>query len=143
MTIAVSRELVWRCLTNSELLKQWYSQDPWRVTRAELDVRTGGQQVITIAGPDGKSQTIVEVFLEVVEGEKLVLTDAFSQAWIPALTASKVTEICLESVAKGTRLQVSVSCWNQLDSAPLHQHFEEGWRQAVDRISEVSRGLFL
>lgn len=141
MTIAVPREKFWRCLTNSDLLKQWYSQLPWQVKQAEIDVCPGGVQAITLSGPDGKKLTVTEVFLEVIEGQKLVFTDAFEKGWIPSSKASRVTELQLETVPQGTRLSLSVAYWNPVDLEFQDKNFDEGWHQAVGRIEELCRGL--
>lgn len=141
MTVAVPREKFWRCLTNRDLLKQWYSQLPWQVKQVDMDVRPGGVQTITLSGPNGKKLTVTEVFLEVIEGQKLVFTDAFEKGWAPSSKATKVTELQLETVPEGTRLSLSVAYWNQADLECQDKNFDEGWHQAVSRIEELCRGL--
>lgn len=141
MTIPVPRDKFWRCLTNSDLLNQWYSKPPWQVKQADMDVRPGGRQAITLDGPYGNRLTVIEVFLEVIEGQKLVFTDAFEKSWVPSSKATKVTELQLETVPEGTRLSLSVAYWNQADLECHDKNFDEGWRQAVGKIEELCRGL--
>ena len=74
--IDAPRDKVWRCWTEPELLMQWYCPRPWRVTRAELDVRPGGRSYVLMEGPNGEQAPNPGVYLEVVPGRKLVMTDA-------------------------------------------------------------------
>lgn len=141
MTLKVSREKLWHCLTDSELLRQWYCQAPSRVTHAELDVRTGGRQVITVSEPLGGKTTVTEVFLEVIDGRNLVFTDAFDQAWIPSKKATKVTEITLEDVPDGTRLSLFVTFWDEADREAQEKGFDEGWREGINRLEVLSRSI--
>ena len=113
MSLAVPKEKVWQCFTNSSLVKQWYSQPPYQVVEADMDIRPGGRQVITVSGPDGKRLSTTEVILEVVSGEKLVFTDAFDRAWKPSSKATKVTEIKLDSVPTGTRIEPAPEIWTE------------------------------
>lgn len=141
MSLAVPKEKVWQCFTNSSLVKQWYSQPPYQVVEADMDIRPGGRQVITVSGPDGKRLSTTEVILEVVSGEKLVFTDAFDRAWKPSSKATKVTEIKLDSVPTGTRISLCVSYWDKTDQESLDKHFEDGWKGAVDRIEGLCRAF--
>ena len=40
--IDAPREKLYRCWTESELLKKWFTPAPWTTPFAELDVRPGG-----------------------------------------------------------------------------------------------------
>lgn len=84
LTLAAPRTHVWRCWTEPELLKQWFCPLPWTTPFAELDVRTGGTNRITMRSPDGEDMPTCGVYLEVVPLEKIVVTDAYTSAWEPS-----------------------------------------------------------
>ena len=43
---------VWRAWTEPELLKVWFTPRPWTVSRAELDVRPGGSNLVVMRSPE-------------------------------------------------------------------------------------------
>jgi uncharacterized protein YndB with AHSA1/START domain len=74
------RDKLWRCWVEPELLKQWFCPKPWYVSEARIDLRPGGEFFTLMNGPDGERFGEPGVFLEVVEKERLVFTDAFRPA---------------------------------------------------------------
>ncbi len=74
--IDAPRTLVWRCWTETELLAQWFCPKPWRVSQADMDIRSGGRMNTVMEGPDGERIENVGSFLEVGERQRLVFTDA-------------------------------------------------------------------
>src|SRR4249920_4168291 len=82
--INAPREKVYRAWTDPELLKQWFAPLPYTTPVAELDVRPGGANLIVMRGPEGKDMPNRGVYLEVVENERLVFTDAYTKAWEPS-----------------------------------------------------------
>ena len=105
------REAVWRCWTDPHLLEQWFCPRPWHVTDAVLELRPGGQFSTVMHGPDGEEFPTMGVFLEVVEGRKLVSTDAFTPGWRPAGKPFMASEVVLDDdgrdVSPSVRLAMS------------------------------------
>jgi uncharacterized protein YndB with AHSA1/START domain len=64
--IAVSREKLYRCWTEPELIRQWFAPRPWTVPRADVDARAGGSSRIVMRSPEGQEVANPGVFLEVV-----------------------------------------------------------------------------
>jgi len=54
--IDAPREKVYRCWTESALLKQWFAPKPYETPIAELDVRPGGSSLIVMARRSGHTQ---------------------------------------------------------------------------------------
>jgi uncharacterized protein YndB with AHSA1/START domain len=75
---------VFRAWTDPALLVQWFAPLPWTTPKAELDVRPGGSNMVVMRGPDGTEFPNRGVYLEVVENQRLVFTDAFVAAWEPS-----------------------------------------------------------
>jgi uncharacterized protein YndB with AHSA1/START domain len=82
--IDASREKVFRAWTEPELIKQWFAPQPWTTPSAATDVRPGGSSLIVMRSPEGKDFPNRGIYLEVVKNERLVLTDAYTSAWIPS-----------------------------------------------------------
>src|SRR5215469_3833001 len=75
--IDAPREKVFRAWTEPELLKQWFAPLPYTTPVAELDVRAGGANLIVMRDPTGNEFANRGIYLEVVENERLVFTDAY------------------------------------------------------------------
>jgi uncharacterized protein YndB with AHSA1/START domain len=73
-TLKAPRALVWDCWTNPAYLPHWFVPRPHRVVACDLDVRVGGRCNTTFE-VDGAIIPNEGVYLEVIEGEKLVFTD--------------------------------------------------------------------
>ncbi|MBP0656714.1 SRPBCC domain-containing protein, partial [Mycobacterium tuberculosis] len=76
--IDAPRANIFRAWTEVDLLKQWFAPLPYTTPHAELDVRAGGPRVIVMRGPDGTEFPNQGVYLEVVENDRLVVTDAYT-----------------------------------------------------------------
>jgi len=82
--IDAPRDKVFRAWTEPELLKQWFAPLPWTTSKAETDTRAGGASLIVMRSPEGNEFPSRGVYLEVVQNERLVFTDAFTKDWEPS-----------------------------------------------------------
>jgi uncharacterized protein YndB with AHSA1/START domain len=142
-TLHAPRAAVWRCWAEPELLKQWYCPKPWYVSVAEMDLRAGGASLVVMNGPNGEEQRLPGQYLEVVEGRRLVFTDAFDGDWRPAGKPFMVGFVELSDAADGhTHMVWGARHWREEDRA---QHeamgFEQGWNAAADQLEELARSL--
>jgi uncharacterized protein YndB with AHSA1/START domain len=142
--IDAPRAAVWRCWTEPELLKHWHCPKPWYVSVVEQDIRPGGASFMIFNGPNGEEQRLPGQFLEVVEGTRLVFTDAFVGNWRPG--ASKpfmVGYVELEDAGDGkTRMLWGARHWSEEDrQTHLEMGFEQGWNAAADQLNDLARAL--
>lgn len=142
-TIKASRQKVWRCWTESDLLKQWYCPKPWSVSHAELDVRAGGINLVVMQGPDGQQMSVPGVYLDVEPGTRLVFTDAFERAWVPSAKAFMVADITLSDTPEGhTQYTARVLHWSVADrEAHQKMGFHVGWGIAADQLEALAQTL--
>jgi uncharacterized protein YndB with AHSA1/START domain len=133
--IAAPPSLVYRAWTDPVLLLQWFTPAPWKTTKAELDVRAGGSNLIVMEGPDGQIVPNRGVYLEVVPNERLVITDAYVSAWIPASKPFMTAVLTFESEGDGTRYTARVRHWTD-DDRDAHEEmgFHQGWSAAADQL---------
>jgi uncharacterized protein YndB with AHSA1/START domain len=141
--IDAPRENVYRCWTEPTLVTQWFAPKPWTTPRAEMDVRTGGSSLVVMAGPDGNEFPNPGVFLEVVPGKKIVLTDAYTKAWEPSEKPFMTVVLTFEDEGEGkTRYIARVGHWSVTDREEHEKMgFHEGWGQCADQLEEVARRL--
>src|ERR1700704_2370566 len=106
---------VFRAWTDPELLKQWFAPLPYTTPVAELDVRPGGANLGVMRSPEGKDMPNRGVYLEVVENERLVFTDAYTKAWEPSQKPFMTVILTFEDVGGKTRYTARVRHWTVAD----------------------------
>jgi uncharacterized protein YndB with AHSA1/START domain len=140
--IDAPREKLYRCWTESELLKKWFTPAPWTTPFAELDVRRGGSNFIVMADPDGNEYPNRGVYLEVVKNEKLVVTDAFVNAWEPSEKPFMTAILTFEDEGGKTRYTARVRHWSVADRQQHEQMgFHQGWGQCADQLEKLAKEL--
>ena len=131
---------VWRCWTEPALITQWFTPPPWRTVRAELDVRPGGQSLVVMCSPEGEEHPNPGVYLEVVPGRRLVMTDAFTAAWIPSDKAFMVTTLTMDDEGGRTRYIARAGHWSVEDRASHEEMgFHVGWGIATDQLEALAQ----
>ena len=136
--IRAPRERLYRAWTTPDLLKQWFTPRPWTTPVVELDVRAGGSSYILMRGPDGNEFPNRGVYLEVVPNEKLVFTDAYTEAWVPTDKPFMTGIITFSDEDGGTRYTARALHWTDADCAAHEQMgFHEGWGKATDQLEAL------
>jgi uncharacterized protein YndB with AHSA1/START domain len=136
-------ESVYRAWTEPELLKQWFTPRPWTTPVVETDVRPGGSNLIVMRSPEGVEMPNRGVYLEVVPNERLVITDAFTQAWEPSEKPFMTLVLTFEDAGEGrTKYTARVRHWTVVDRESHEKMgFHQGWGMATDQLAEVARSL--
>jgi uncharacterized protein YndB with AHSA1/START domain len=136
--IDAPREKLFRAWTNADLLKQWFAPRPYTTPVAELDVRTGGSSLIVMRGPDGTEMPLPGVYLEVVENERIVFTDAYTKTWEPSGKPFMTAIITFENEGGKTRYTARVLHWSVADrEAHEKMGFHAGWGQCADQLTAL------
>lgn len=140
--IATEPAKVYRCFVEPELLKQWFAPLPYTTPHAALDVRPGGTSHIVMRGPDGTDMPLWGVYLEVVENARLVMTDAYSSAWVPSEKPFMTMVVTFEAEAGKTRYTAGALHWTTEDKeAHEKMGFHEGWGQCADQLARLAESL--
>jgi uncharacterized protein YndB with AHSA1/START domain len=141
--INAPRDRVYKAWTDPELLKQWFAPKPWSTPVAQLDVRAGGANLIVMRGPDGNEFPNRGVYLEVVPNERLVFTDAYTEAWEPSEKPFMTVVLTFGDAGGGkTNYTARVLHWTVADrEAHEKMGFYPGWNQCADQLEALlSRG---
>lgn len=136
------RSDLWRCWTEPELLKQWFVPAPWSVAKAEVDLRLGGSSLIVMRSPEGEEYPNAGVYLEVVENERLVFTDAYTEGWVPSQKPFFTGIITFADENGKTRYIARARHWTAED-AKAHEEmgFVEGWNTCADQLEALAQSL--
>lgn len=74
------RALVFKMFTTPEHLAQWWGPKGWTLPVCRMDFRPGGVWHYCMRGPNGEESWGKAVYQEVVEPERIVYLDTFSNA---------------------------------------------------------------
>lgn len=137
--IDAPRGKLFRAWTDPELLKQWFAPLPYTTPVAELDVRPGGANRIVMRAPDGAELPNHGVYLEIVENERLVFTDAYRKAWEPSPKPFMTVILTFEDAGAGkTRYTARVRHWTAEDRETHEKMgFHQGWAQCADQLAAL------
>jgi len=139
--VDVPRELVWKAWTTPEQLMKWFTPVPWQTTECQIDLRPGGQFRTVIRSPEGEEFPTNGCYLEVVENEKLVWTDALEGNYRPTGQPNQCIDsfftamVLLEPHPKGTKYTV-IALHSDEAGRKTHEErgFQDGWGTALDQL---------
>lgn len=137
-TIPAPPARVFEAWTRPELMKQWFAPKPWTTPVVEVDLRVGGANLIVMRGPDGTEFPNRGVYLEIVQNEKLVFTDAYVKAWEPSNKPFMTVTLTFEDVGGQTRYTARVQHWSAADRE-IHEKmgFHQGWGICADQLAAL------
>jgi uncharacterized protein YndB with AHSA1/START domain len=136
--IDAPREKVFRAWTDPELMTQWFAPLPWTTPVAQTDVRPGGSSLVVMRDPEGNDFPYRGVYLEVVENERLVFTDAYTSAWEPSEKPFMTVILTFEDEGGKTRYTARARHWTVDDSEQHRQMgFHEGWAVCADQLEAL------
>lgn len=73
-TMKVPRNIVWKAWMNKETLPQWWAPDGFSCRMKSIDLRTGGEWVFDMIGPDGTVFPNHHRYVEVRSEERIAYT---------------------------------------------------------------------
>lgn len=137
------RALVWKAWTDPEHLKKWFAPLPWTTPVCEMDLRPGGRFRTVMRGPDGTEHDGEGAFLEVVENERLVWTDALAGGYRPNAAPFMTAILTFEEREDGGTTYTALVLHKDAADRAKHEEmgFFEGWGTATDQLAAVARGL--
>lgn len=144
--VDVPHELVWAAWTKPEHIKKWFTPVPWQTVECEIDLRPGGLFRTVMRSPEGNDFPNIGCYLEILENEKLVWTNALAPGFRPVNQPQKTPGhecaeflftaiIMLEPHANGTRY-TAVAMHTDTEGRVKHENmgFHEGWGTALDQL---------
>ena len=136
--IDAPRARIFKAWTDPELLKKWFAPAPLTTPLVETDVRPGGSSLIVMRGPDGSEFPNRGVYLEVVENERLVFTNAYTRDWEPAEKPFMTVILTFEDKGRGTKYTALVRHWT-VDDREAHEKmgFHQGWAICTEQLAAL------
>ena len=128
-------EKVYRVWT--ERLTEWWCPKPWTTEIIAHDMRPGGRSAMVMRGPNGESAPMEGVFLEVAPNQRIVLTDAFADGWIPQ-TPFMIGIFTFAPEGGKTRYTAAARHWSAED---MKRHEEMGFHPGWDIVADQFQAL--
>lgn len=138
------REAVWKAWTDPEAVKRWWGPKNFTAPVSRIDLKVGGKYLSCMRGPDGRDYWSTGRYLEIVPGEKLVMSDSFADEEGNVVPASKYgmsSEFPLE-----LRITVSLSDYDgRTEMTLIHEGMPAGgegeqanigWNESFDKLAD-------
>ena len=125
------------------LFKAWTTQLPFwwgphgtTTPVCEMELRCGGVFRTIMRAPDGTEFSTRGVFLEVVENERIVFTDAYGPDWAPAPDIFFTAIITFEEISGGRTNYTARALHWTVANREKHERmgFHQGWGESLDRL---------
>ena len=133
--IHAPRARIFRAWTDPAQLAQWWGPEGFTTPVCEMDPRPGGIFRTVMRAPDGSEYPTAGVFLEVVEPERIVFTDAYTVGWVPTAQPFMTAITTLEDEGGHTRYTARARHWTVADRERHEQMgFYQGWGSSLERL---------
>jgi uncharacterized protein YndB with AHSA1/START domain len=136
-------EQLWQRWTDPDQVLCWWGPKDYSGCYAKYDLHVGGKYLNCMRGPDGKEIWSTGTYKEIIEPNRIVMTDSFADEHgniVPAsyygmdanMPLELEVEVSFEKIGGKTRITLE-HCG--LPSEFLDQT-KEGWMQSFDKLAE-------
>lgn len=136
-TFDAPKHLVWRTLTEPELVRRWWGCDGSEMTRCEIDLRVGGKWRYEMRLPDGNNVGMSGNYVEIVKPDRIVNTESMD-----GYDGSILVTYTLAEAGGKTMLSCHSECHTQfVRDMIIKTGMETGAATGYDRMEQVARSL--
>lgn len=138
---AAPKHLVYRAVTEPELIRRWWNAKRGEVTVCDVDLRVGGRWRYVMVTHDGSEVAFHGTILELVPNERVVQTELFEMPGISEEDATINTMELVERDGRTTMTVVTHCRAPEIREAILQSGMEAGMQDAYDLLEEVAVSL--
>jgi uncharacterized protein YndB with AHSA1/START domain len=142
------RELVWKCFTDPEHMRQWWGPKGVTVSTSKMDLRPGGTYLYAMKAPDGALMWGKMVYREISPRDRIVFINSFSDEsggttrhpMAPTWPLAMLSVFTFEDMPDGkTRFTVRWSPHNPTEEEQRtfdagHDSMRQGWGGTLDKL---------
>lgn len=133
--------LVYRAVTEPELVKRWWGAQRGAMTVAEIDLRVGGKWRYVMDASNGQEVGFHGEFREIVPNGRIVQTEAYEGIPDPDESANVNTMTLVEADGR-TTMEVLIQCVNKESrDMQIASGMEEGMQESYDDLEDVAKSL--
>lgn len=147
-------DLVWKCFTEPERMKEWWGPKGSIIVAAKMNFRVGGTYLGAMRAPDGQVMWGKFIYREIVAPERLVWVHSFSDEagrvtrhpMSPTWPLKLLTTVTLEE-APGGKTKLTLR-WSPLEATEderktfdaAHDSMRGGWGGTFERLDAYLAG---
>ena len=138
------RHLVYKAWTTPELVRRWWPGLRGEMTRAEIDLRVGGQWRYVMVASGGFEVAFHGEFREIVSDERIVNTEVYELPDAPPLPAEDepLNIVTFTEADDRTTLTLLVQCTSkELRDTIIDSGMEVGMQEGMDLLEQVAVSL--
>jgi len=138
------RHLVYKAWTTPELVRRWWPGLRGEMTRAEIDLRVGGQWRYVMVASGGFEVAFHGEFREIVPNERIVNTEVYELPDAPPLPAEDepLNIVTFTEADDRTTLTLLVQCTSkELRDTIIDSGMEVGMQEGMDLLEQVAVSL--
>jgi uncharacterized protein YndB with AHSA1/START domain len=133
--------LVYRAVTEPELVRRWWGARRGAMTVAEIDLRVGGKWRYVMDASNGEEVGFHGEFREIVPNERIVQTEAYEGIPDPDESANVNTMTLVEADGR-TTMELLIQCVNKESrDMQIASGMEEGMQESYDDLEDVAKSL--
>ena len=133
--------LVYRAVTEPELVKRWWGARRGAMTVAEIDLRVGGKWRYVMDASNGQEVGFHGEFREIVPNERIVQTEAYEAIPDPDESANVNTMTLVEADGR-TTMELLIQCvGKESRDMQIASGMEEGMQESYDDLEDVAKSL--
>lgn len=132
---AAPASMVWRAITEPELVRQWWHANRGEITTCEIDLRVGGSWRYAMRPFSGEEFAFYGEFLEIVPNEKIIQTETFEP--FPDATATNTTTLTERHGTTQLRTLVQHQTAQARDMH-INSGMEPGLQDAFDLLEQTA-----
>jgi uncharacterized protein YndB with AHSA1/START domain len=130
--------LLWRALTEPELVKRWWSGERGEVTSAEIDLRVGGRWRYVMSAHGEFEVAFHGEYLEIVPDERIVSTEVYEG--FPDAQATN-TMTLVEEAGRTTLTTLVQHTSKEHRDGHVNSGMEGGMQESFDALERVAVSL--
>lgn len=141
------REVVWKAWTDPDMFMQWWGPKEFTTPVSKIDLQVGGEYFNCMRAPDGQDFCSKGVYMDIVEPERLVMTDSFADndgnkvaATYYGMGAEFPMEmqimVTFEEQQGRTKLIVKHSDVKNIGETELND-MQQGWNESLDKLADL------
>jgi len=140
-----ARDLVFKAWTEPERVMRWWGPNGFTAPFCKIDLRPGGVFHNCMRSPEGQDFWSKGVYREVVEPERIVCTDSFSDEagnLVPptryGMSADWPAEALITVTFAEHDVKTKFTLQHAVGSAPASERnmCQQGWTESFDRLAE-------
>jgi uncharacterized protein YndB with AHSA1/START domain len=135
------KALVYRALTEPELIRRWWNAKRGEVTVCDVDLSVGGDWRYVMDTDDGREVAFHGTYREIVPNERLVYTELFEMPGISEDDATVNTLTLTERDGRTTLTSITDCRTAETRAMIVETGMEAGMQDAYDLLEEVAISL--